>query len=698
MNLLQFEVNYSMATKLVSGLEEVFGCQFLADKGQLLFVERGKGAISLLDFVHPANPIVSSGSTTLVGNGYFDLDPEKRLNKYNADLYWSLIDNVKRQMGPVFGAGIVNLGTKVSFSLLTVDDLQNKVYSDTPIPGNNDPTNQLVNGDVFAVRTRNGNLAKVRVVSYGTDLKIEWITYEPSARYRILRKGWWAANETLNDFAISSDGKTAYVTEDYRRPIEPGTSLLKINLEDPDSKPITIYSIKTMNIPFGGLSEIYLDESRQQVYVIEALSRLLRIDLGSGQMSVVLDRIGLAKDVLVTDDLNYAYISEESSIRRYSLNGSDVIDIATGLNNPYHLTWADKAQSAIFVAEEGSNCVTIVETNPGPGSVRKVIQGVVRPMSVALIDATHMLVCCAKEIYMCDLMANIQPPLTFGLLKGIGRVLTGCINGDGKADTSKYPAYPYRFENVPFGGSLSINISHDLAQNNHYAYYRIRVEKEIRYGILADLQLNPATHKYDIPVTLTPMDFGSGKYGFYPVRGADYGNPDLAMILDSSALPNKKQTITIEFADANGNPGSGKSEYYSESMSILIDNNCCFARIEMPIVNAVQVPLKCGMLKYGTGDQIKIIYYASHPNLFATYSWRVGRAGIGTIPAVGCSVDGDVKLGQFTFGPYDVKNLMGDCTAAAFYAYVYVYAKATNGDYRLSQYDASYTIAFALTP
>ena len=34
-------------------------------------------------------------------------------------------------------------------------------------------------GDVFAVRTAEGNYAKVLVVAYGYNMEIQWVTYAP---------------------------------------------------------------------------------------------------------------------------------------------------------------------------------------------------------------------------------------------------------------------------------------------------------------------------------------------------------------------------------------------------------------------------------------------------------------------------------------------------------------------------------------
>jgi hypothetical protein len=50
------------------------------------------------------------------------------------------------------------------------------VISDDPAPNR---SNQLTNGSVFAVRTNSGNFAKVQVIEYGYNIKIQWVTYRP---------------------------------------------------------------------------------------------------------------------------------------------------------------------------------------------------------------------------------------------------------------------------------------------------------------------------------------------------------------------------------------------------------------------------------------------------------------------------------------------------------------------------------------
>jgi hypothetical protein len=116
--------------------------------------------------------------------------------------------------------------------------------------------------------------------------------------------------------------------------------------------------------------QIFLDEPRQQAYVVEYANpgHLIRIDLKNGQKTLLLNNLNNAIGLLISADLAYAYISEQSGggrISRYSLQGGARIEIASGLTNPFFLTWADPAQSAILVAErDPGNRITLVGTMP----------------------------------------------------------------------------------------------------------------------------------------------------------------------------------------------------------------------------------------------------------------------------------------------------------------------------------------------
>src|SRR6516165_5589334 len=177
----------SVATE-VTGLGGAIGCDFISAAQRLVFVEYS-GNLSRFD-LFPSATVVSSGTTVLQGTYTFDLDTGTEGGASGAaDIWWEQETAVARQMVPQNGAGIVNLGI-IAFTALSSAALPSLAYGSTPIPGSNDSTNQLVNGDVFAVRTTSGNYAKVLVQSYGYDLTIQWITYQPDPAYAVLGSGY----------------------------------------------------------------------------------------------------------------------------------------------------------------------------------------------------------------------------------------------------------------------------------------------------------------------------------------------------------------------------------------------------------------------------------------------------------------------------------------------------------------------------
>ena len=674
-----------MVTKLVDNIGAAIGCRFLPTKNQVAFVEYATGSISLLDMISPDSRVVSKGHTILKGTWIFDCETGALGGDFSGpgDIWWEQIDAVNRQILPVGGATLVNMGA-VNFASITPLILQTLTYGKVAIPGNNDPTNQLKTGDVFAVRTNAGNLAKIKVVKYDYNMKIEWVTYRLSSPYQCIGTGY----TTPEDIAVCADETTAYVTERTG-------NLLRVNLNKADRSDATLIA-SDLQAPH----QIYLDEQHQQAYVVEFASpgRLLQIDLQTNTVTPLLEGLNNAIGLLISADLAYAYISEQSGggrITRYSLQGKANLEIASGLTNPFFLTWADQMQTAIFVTErDPENRISLVKTLPYPGSVQPVVTNTgARPSSVACLDEKHLLICCDHEIDIANILSEFVPAT--GLFKGIGLVPWDLITSDGKADTTKQSTYPYQFaKDSPFGGVLSLQINHLLAWLNGVKYYRILVDGSPRLETWWDLQLNTLNGKYEIPVQFKPKDI-KGLSGYYAIHqpGAWYMNTDLAMILNSSLLSNGLRTFTIEFTNALG------VQLQQQSLPVLIDNNSCIASIEMPTVDGISATADCGMLQFKDATHAVTTHYiASHPSLFATYSWRVGKGGKGPIPGVPeCAVDDWVSLTPFTF-KQEISVLLEKCTSAAFYAYVYVYAMAINGYGRQSQYDASSIIAFALTP
>jgi hypothetical protein len=288
----------SSPTQLVNGLGGAIGSDFRSAQNQLIFVEYATGKLSSLD-LFPSSTIVSQGTTTLKGTFMFDLDTGIQGGTGpGEDIWWEQQTAVLRQMVPQNSAGIINLGL-VNFNTINAANLQSLTYSNTPIPGNNNPTNKLVTGDVFAVRTTSGNYAKVAVVTYGYDMVIQWVTYHLNSGYTVLGTGY----TNPEDVKLSADGVHAYVTE------RAGT-LLRVTLTSANRAAATVVT--------SGLTapqEIALDEAHNAAYVVEYApsGQLTKIDLTSGAKSVIISGLNNPVGLVLTSDLQNAYISEQTT-------------------------------------------------------------------------------------------------------------------------------------------------------------------------------------------------------------------------------------------------------------------------------------------------------------------------------------------------------------------------------------------------
>lgn len=122
----------------------------------------------------PGSNIISQGTATLKGTYVFNC--ETGAVGGTGDIWWEQVDNTVRLMVPLSPAKILNLG-KVDFNALSPTQMDDYAYTSTPIVGNNDITNKLVTGDVFVVKTKLGNYTKIKVLGYGYNLSIQWVTY-----------------------------------------------------------------------------------------------------------------------------------------------------------------------------------------------------------------------------------------------------------------------------------------------------------------------------------------------------------------------------------------------------------------------------------------------------------------------------------------------------------------------------------------
>ena len=105
----------------------------------------------------------------------------------------------------------------------------------------------------------------------------------------------------------------------------------------------------------------------------------------------------------------------------------------------------------------------------------------------------------------------------------------------------------------------------------------------------------------------------------------------------------------------------------------------------------------CGLLRYGPGDSVTLHWTAFHPHQFATFKHAVVK-GATELPAP-ITTSGVVTPAPGSHAEtHTVADLLGSCTIAGFAETVSVWAMATDGWSRQSQYDDHAIQAFALAP
>jgi len=670
-------------TQLASGLGGAIGSDFRPVQKQLVFVEFN-GKLSRLN-LFPTATVVSSGTAVLKGTWTFDFDTgiEGGVGP-GFDVWWEQVTAVNRQMAPQNSARIVNLGV-VNFATINAASLQGLPYSTTPIDGNNDPTNKLVPGDVFAVHTTNGNYAKVEVITYGYDLHIQWVTYHLDPAYAVLGTGY---NEP-EDVKVSVDGIHAYVTERTG-------DLLRVALTSANRAAATVVT-SGMATPH----QIALDEAHNAAYVVEfgPSGRLLRVDLTSGIKSTALSGLNNAVGLVLSSDLQFAYISEQMGapnagrVSSYRLSDGAQQTIASSLTSPFFLTWLDAAQTSLLVPQrDPANSVDLI--NIVAGSSQIVASGLpTRPSSVALPSPSQMLVCSDQVISSVDLSTGPFQPAG-PLLMGIGFIPFDRVTAAGLADTTVDPAYFYQRKDTPFGGTLPIMVNHLRAFEDGAVYYRVKVDGSPRTDSWTDEKWNGF---HNVAVTTNPITI-AGQPGYFPVHPLSelflWMNPSLGLLTDSTNLTNGLHTILLDFVD-----GLGGLIEQSTPLTIRVDNNYCVAAVAPPTLNGSSADPTCGLLKYvaKNSDPVIMAFTASQPNDFATFSFTlikgVNAVALPAVPPTSGPVSTAVSPITGT-----VSGLLGTCDIAGFGEWLYVAATIDNGWGRQGQYDAQAAVAFVLAP
>jgi|HubBroStandDraft_1064217.scaffolds.fasta_scaffold21568_2 hypothetical protein len=663
---------------LVSGLHGAIGCDFIPASNRLAFVEYAAGNVSVLNLIRSAS-IVAQATTTLKGTFILDLDTGVQSGQTApGDIWWDQQTAVSRQMAPVGGATIVNLGA-VDYGSLTAAGLQTLTYGNTPIPGNDDTSNQLTNGDVFAVLTNKGNYAKVQVLSYGYDIEIQWVTYALAPAYQVLGSGY--ANPEC--IAVKSDGVHAFVSER-------SGDIVAVSLQSAARSAATVLT-SGLNAP----QQIVLNAAESVLYVVEfaAPGRLLAIDVTSNVVSTITSGLDQAVGVALSADETSAYVSEQSSaggrVREVDLQTGAITNVATGFTAPFMLAFLDAADEHLAVVErDPANRIAVIDLSAGNTVTRPTVSLAFRPSALAPLAGGDVLVTCDAEI---DEIALGLSAVTGPLLKGIGFVPFDRISTTtGLATTSVDPTYFYQVTNAPFGGTLPIMLDHAQAWADGAQYYSVLVDGAARSDSWTDYLWDTTTSAYVLQ-TITATTVAG--HIVYPVRNPAvlelWYNPDLGSQVDTTSYPDKTHTLQIQFYS-----GTGSLVASSTLLTLLFENSPCSASVALPNINGVFAGAQCGVLDYtANSNLVTLAFTASQPSKYATFSFDFER---GVNPLTPPSLSGPVTNATVSLSP-TVAELIGPCTIAGFAEYLYVAASAINGEGRQSQYDASASLAFVLS-
>jgi hypothetical protein len=526
---------------LATGLAGAIGSSYHGASNRLYFVEYG-GKLSRYDFVREPDTVLVSGTRTLKGTWLMDLDTGAMTsNMAAADIWWEQIDGVKRRMVPRAGARIAYLGkmTLMQFTLLGTAQLQALSYGTAPIVGDNNANNLLVAGAVFAVRTNGGHYAKVRVTTYGYDIKLNIRTYRLKPAYQVLGTGY----SEPEDVKVSIDGNTAFITER-------GGRLLRVALNTAvaPNRSAAVVVASGMQAPH----QISLHEDRGLAYVVEYANpgHLVRINLASGAKTNVAFGLDRAIGLLVSGDHKHAFVSEQSGaggrVRRIELDTGAIENVIGGFTAPFMMAFNDASESAILLAErDPANRIALIDLGVRPVVSRVVAAGVAaRPSSVALVGGSKLLVCSDTVLSSVELAESLLTG-SGPLLLGIGHVPVDRITG-GYADTSVDPAYFFQVKDCPFGGTLPMMFNHERARLMNAVYYKVFVDGVETHAPWGDYRWSTATNRFEYVAVLPDAA------GFYSVRKAGelWYNAWLGLARDTADLPNGAHQLSVRVYNA----------------------------------------------------------------------------------------------------------------------------------------------------
>lgn len=389
-----------------------------------------------------------------------------------------------------------------------------------------------------------------------------------------------------SDVELSVDGLHAYVTEN------PGT-LLRLSLSNMNRSAATVVATG-----LNGVDQIALDEAHGFAYVAEFTGgHIQRINLATGAKTIVAT-VFAPRGVLVTGDGRFIYVSSDAgTITRFDLTTNTNVVVASGLNGPRHLTWADAGESVIlFPQPNPTGTVLKADLTTTPATV-SAIAGPTSPApySVAVLSSNQLLIASATVISEVDLTASVFSAAGPVFL-GIGFVPADATHlPNGYADTTMDPTYFFQVKDCPFGGTLPLMINWQHARTLGANFYQVFISGPV--GPTMQITQPFSDYLWSVPLNqfeLVTTSPGSG--GYYPLRSAGqiWLNNWLGLLLDSTGRPNGLNKISIKLFSAESAASEiGHDTDPGRFASVMIDNT-------MPVVNIEQILQQPGNVPVNT--------------------------------------------------------------------------------------------------
>lgn len=305
--------------------------------------------------------------------------------------------------------------------------------------------------------------------------------------------------------------------------------------------------------------------------------------------------------------------TDDGTITRLDLTTNACTVVASGLDAPRHLTWADDSESIIFFPQcHGTDGIlSMLDLKASPPLVRTIAEPTPHdPYSVAVPSPNHILITSQEEVSSVDLTSGVFSATD--VLMGIGYVPADAKHlPGGYADTTVDPNYFFQVKNCPFGGTLPIMINWQKARRMSANYYQVTIKGPGGSEIPATQPFSDYlwnVNHFDCVATAPE----SGSYYKLRSTGQVWLNEWLGMLLDTTGQPNGLNTVTVRLFNAAGGTQLG-----SFSVDLMIDNTEPLAILEQilqepgdKVVNA------CAIVNTGTPTfKFKVTAWAPQSHL-----------------------------------------------------------------------------------